>query len=189
MIRVLIVDDHPALRAGVTTVLRSEPGFVPVAVAGDEEGLWARLGTADADVVLLDYHLPSTDGLVLCHRVKSRPDAPRVLIYSAYADASLAVPALLAGADGIVNKSASAHELFEAIRAVYRGDQVLPELSRELLDDATSEATREELPILGMLLNGTSTSDAAHALGTSEADLSRQVEHLIGRLGADLPRN
>ncbi|MDP8968072.1 MAG: response regulator transcription factor, partial [Actinomycetota bacterium] len=100
MIRILIVDDHPAMRAGLTAVLRAEPGLVPLDAATSVSDLWPTLKRTRPDVVVLDYHLPGDDGLVLCRRIKRELPAPAVLLYSAYADAALTIPARLAGVDG-----------------------------------------------------------------------------------------
>src|SRR5918999_948512 len=94
MIRVLVVDDHPAVRAGLVAMLRSEPGLVPVGAVGSAE--LARDGT---DVLLVDYDLPDSDGLTLCWDAKCREDPPAVLVYSAFARPRLTIAATLAGAD------------------------------------------------------------------------------------------
>src|SRR5689334_15494390 len=104
MIRVAIADDHPAVRVGLQAALRAEPGLVPVGMAGTPAELEPLLYRTRPDVVLLDYHLPNADGLTICRRLKADPPAPAVLLYSAFADESLTVPALVAGADGIVHK-------------------------------------------------------------------------------------
>ncbi|MEJ7717391.1 MAG: response regulator [Thermoleophilaceae bacterium] len=70
MIRVLLVDDHPALRAGLGTVLRLEPGLIPVGAAADAEAALEEARRRDPNVVLVDYHLPGDDGLMLCRRLK-----------------------------------------------------------------------------------------------------------------------
>ena len=114
MIRVLLVDDHPAMRTGLAAVLAAEPGMVVLGAAASAEELSPALNRTKPDVVLLDYHLPSSDGLVLCRMLKRAVPAPGVLLYSAYADASLAIPAILAGADGLLNKAAPAKELYDA---------------------------------------------------------------------------
>lgn len=80
MIRVMLVDDHPALRAGLQTVLRAEPGIVPVGAASGEHDLWPLLHRARPDVVILDYHLPGTDGFLLCHKIKAGVLPPAVLL-------------------------------------------------------------------------------------------------------------
>ncbi len=160
MIRMLLVDDHPALRTGLTAVLRAEPGLVPLGTAASEDELWPALNRTKPDVVLLDYHLPPADGLVLCRRIKRTMPPPAVLLYSAYADASLVIPALLAGADGVVNKGAPANELYDAIRTVARGEKVMPPITRELLDSAQGRLDPEDIPVLMMALDGTSEASA-----------------------------
>ena len=103
MIRVALIDDHPALVAGLTAVLRSEPGIVPVGTASDGAEAEHLLYRTQPDLVLLDYHLPRGDGLTICQRIKQHVPAPKVLIYSAYADAWLGFAARAAGADGIAS--------------------------------------------------------------------------------------
>jgi len=122
MIRIVIVDDHPALRAGLHTVIDSEPGLVFAGESsGSEESLWPLLRSVRPDVVLLDYHLPKGDGLQLCYRITRERPAPRVAIFSAYAGPELLVAARLAGAAALLGKGMGARELFEAIRRVKRG--------------------------------------------------------------------
>jgi len=133
MIRALLVDDHPALRAGLWSVLRAEPGFTPIATADSAQEALGQLARWDIDVAIVDYHLPDEDGLSLCWRMKATDDPPRVLVYSAYADADLALPAVAAGADGLASKAAPAGDLFDVIRLVARGDRVVPPISSELL--------------------------------------------------------
>ena len=187
MIRILLVDDHPALRAGLTAVLRAEPGLVPLGTAASEEELWPALHRTKPDVVILDYHVPPADGLQLCRRIKRSMPPPRVLLYSAYADASLVIPSMLAGADGVVNKGAPANELYDAIRTVARGDRVVPPLSRELLDDANARLHQDDLPILGMALDGTPESEIARTLGLSADEMTHRMDRMISTLKVEVP--
>lgn len=187
MIRILVVDDHPAMRAGLVAVLRAEPGFVPLDVAASADELWPALHRTRPDVVILDYHLPTDDGLVLCRRIKRELAAPRVLLYSAYADGALTIPSLLAGVDGLISKSAPAHELYDAIRRVVRGERVLPPISRELLDAAGASLDPGDLPILGMTLDGTTVAEMGAALGVETIEISRRMDLMIGRLKVDVP--
>jgi len=187
VIRILIVDDHPAMRAGLSAVLRAEPSLVPLNAASSVEDLWPTLNRTKPDVVVLDYHLPGDDGLVLCRRIKIQVPPPAVLLYSAYADASLMIPARLAGADGLINKSAPASELYDAIRRVARGEQVLPPISRELLDAAARDLDPEELPILGMTLENTPVSEMATTLGIDAEDVKHRLDRMIKRLKIEIP--
>ena len=187
MIRIVVVDDHPALRAGLDTVLQSEPGLIPVgSVAGAEE-LWPVLYRTRPDLVLLDYHLPGDDGLQLCRRIKNELPAPRVLMYSAYAGSELALPARLAGADGLVGKHIPALELFEAIRLVARGEHLAPDVAHEQLAEASQRLDPEDLPILGMLLDRTPHADVAHVLQLDREALDHRLDRMIARLRVEVP--
>jgi DNA-binding NarL/FixJ family response regulator len=187
VIRILIVDDHPAMRAGLTAVLQAEPGMAPLGVAESAESLPAAMNRTRPDVVLLDYHLPTEGGLLLCRRLKRTVPAPAVLLYSAYADAQFAIPALLAGADGVLHKSAPASELYDAIRRVARGERVLPPVTRPLLDAATTAIDAEDLPILGMVLDGTSLGDIAATLRDAPAEVSRRIDRMLEQLRIEVP--
>jgi DNA-binding NarL/FixJ family response regulator len=187
MIRILIVDDHPAMRAGLTAVLRAEPGFVPLDAAASVSDLWPTLNRTRPDVVVLDYHLPGDDGLVLCRRIKRQLPAPAVLLYSAYADGSLTIPARLAGIDGFVGKAAPASELYDAIRRLARGERVLPPISREMLDDAGNRLGPDELPILGMMIDDTPLLEIAATLGIEPIEVAHRIDRMIKRLKVDIP--
>lgn len=187
MIRIAIVDDHPAMRAGLATVLEAAPDLVAVGSAGTAEDVRPLINTTAPDVVLLDYHLPGRDGLQLCRQIKSQPLAPGVLLYTAYAGAELAIPALLAGADGIIGKDVPALALYEAIRAAATGETVLPPVPAELRAQATQRLDPDDVPILGMLLEGTSPADAAAVLDIPTAALSGRVDRMIQRLRLDMP--
>jgi DNA-binding NarL/FixJ family response regulator len=181
MIRVLVVDDHPAVRAGLVAVLRTEPGFVPVAAAADPDGALAEARRRHPDVALVDYHLREGDGLLLCRDLKSLPAPPRVLIYSAFADANLGLPAAIAGADGLVDKGTPTHDLFERVRTVARGGTALRVRADVITAGAASLETRD-LPILGMLLERTPRAEIAKVLRLDEHELDSRVEAMLRRL-------
>jgi DNA-binding NarL/FixJ family response regulator len=120
VIRVLIVDDHPVLRAGLEAILRTEPGLVPVGAAEDGPGLWTLLRRMEPDVVVLDRHLGPEDGLQLCAAVRADPEAPAVVMYTVDPSEALREEALAAGAAAIVDKAASPSVLFDALRVAGR---------------------------------------------------------------------
>jgi DNA-binding NarL/FixJ family response regulator len=187
MIRILIVDDHPAMRAGLTAVLRAEPGLVPLGAVSSADDLLPALHRTAPDVVLLDYHLPTEDGLLVCRQLKRNVPAPKVLLYSAYADASLVVPAILAGADGLLNKSVPAPELYDALRSVARGERVLPPVSRELLQAATDRLAPEDLPILAMVIDGEPLAEVARVLRLAPGEASGRLDGMLARLRVEVP--
>ena len=121
MIRVLVVDDHPVLRAGLEAVLRAEPGFVCVGTAGDGHELLAVLRRTRPDVVLLDWRLGGEDGVALCRTLRAEPAPPEVVLYTAAADEELEAEARQAGAHAVVEKSAVIDDLFDALRLAVRG--------------------------------------------------------------------
>jgi DNA-binding NarL/FixJ family response regulator len=188
MIRLLIVDDHHAMRAGLETVLDEAAGLAVVGAAAGEHDLWPLLHRTRPDVVLMDYHLPGTDGLVLCRRIKREPPpVPRVLIYSAYVVEELAIPAFLAGADGLVHKGAPAHEVFEAIRAFAQGQHTLPLIDTAALGDAARQLGPADRPILPMMLDGALPREIAETLGISVAALEARIERIIASLRVAVP--
>lgn len=89
-------------------MLTAEPQLVPLAAAACADEIMPALQRAQPDVVLLDYHLPGSDGLAVCGMLKQEAAAPAGLLYSAFASGRLAIPAILAGADGVLHKSAPA---------------------------------------------------------------------------------
>ena len=187
MIRVAIVDDHHAVRLGLHAAIRSEPGLVPAGTATNGAGVAPMLYRTQPDVILLDYHLPDTDGLTLCRRIKSEPPAPAVILYSAFADDTLTVPAVVAGADGILHKGGPARELFEGIRRVARGGEALPPVPPPLYEAAGQALDPEDLPILGMLLDRTPAAEIASTLRMGTAELRDRVDHMLLRLKVPVP--
>ncbi len=188
MIRVLVVDDHPAMRAGLRAVIDTEPGIVFAGQSdGEQQSLFAELERTKVNLVLLDYHLPHGDGLQLCYRIKHQPAPPRVLLYSAYASPTLALPARLARADGLVHKGIGARELFEAIRRVYRGDRLLAPLSTAVLEEAHGKLDPDTRPLVGMLLHDCSEEEAAQALRMEPGNARHAVRQILARLALQIP--
>jgi DNA-binding NarL/FixJ family response regulator len=95
-VRVLVVDDHPALRAGLEGLLSDEPGVECIGALDSTDGLLAAVHDLRPDVVVLDYALGADDGLTTCFRLKQQPHPPAVVLYSAYVDGVFAVPAAIA---------------------------------------------------------------------------------------------
>jgi DNA-binding NarL/FixJ family response regulator len=120
MISVLVVDDHPVLRAGLEAVLRAEPGFRCVGGAENGGQMWTMLRQGRPDVVVLDHRLGDEDGIDLCAKVRAERAAPAVLLYTADPSAAVEREARAAGAHGIVDKAVDVGVLFDAIRVAGR---------------------------------------------------------------------
>jgi DNA-binding NarL/FixJ family response regulator len=183
MIRVVVIDDHPALRAGLQTVLESDQGIVYAGESdGAEESVWPLLRRVEPDVVLLDYHLPKSDGLQLCYRMKQQVPPPAVVVFSAYAGPDLLLPARLAKADAVLNKGVAARELFETVRGVAAGERLLPEPSATVLREAHEHIPEDDRAVVGMLLDGTTESEVARVRGCSTADVRHVVQRTLSLL-------
>ena len=183
-IRVAVVDDHQAVRAGLNALLTTESGILPVGEADRAEAVWPLLYRTAPDVVLLDYQLPGSDGVSICHRLKSDAPAPAVVLYSAFADASLIVPAIVAGADGVVHKGSPAQQLFEAIRTAAQGGSAMPPVPPQLLEAAATALAPCDLPILHMLIERATVRDIAAALHHSPDQLHRRIAGMLAALRA-----
>jgi DNA-binding NarL/FixJ family response regulator len=184
LVRAVMVDDHPAMRAGIRTVLEAAPGIAFVGEASDGRGLWPVLERTAPDVVLMDYHLPDEDGLVLCHRIKRCVPAPRVVIISAYAEEAMAAPALLAQADALLSKQAPARVLCETLRAVVADPVDPPELSPDQRRALGEILEPEEVALAGLLLLRTPARELARTVGLAPAELARRIETLLHRVSA-----
>jgi DNA-binding NarL/FixJ family response regulator len=187
VITVAIVDDHHAIRLGLRAALLSEPGLEPVGSAANAGETDVLLYRTRPDVVLLDYHLPGMDGLTLCRKIKSDAPAPAVVLYSAFADPSMTVPAIVAGADAIIHKGGQTRELFDAIRHAARGEKALPPVSEPLLEAAGQALDPDDLPLLGMLVNRTPPVDIADAMRIERAELDRRIARMLRRLKVPVP--
>jgi DNA-binding NarL/FixJ family response regulator len=181
---VLVVDDHHAVRLGIQMLLDDEPGIEVVASASSyEEGLEEAARFAP-DIAVIDYHLPDRDGLALTRNLVRTAGAPRVLVFSAYADERLALAALVAGADAILGKNTLGLELCYLIESLARGEKCRFEISTQGLAAVGEDLDIEDRPILGMLAAGTDPREIATVLGLTEDELHARRSAMLKRLKA-----
>ena len=182
MIGVLVIDDHPAVRAGLADVLRSEPGLSCLATAETaEDGIDAARRT-EPSVVVADYELPDRDGLTLCSDLKALPNAPGVIVYSAFARPGLLPAAAVAGADAMLDKAAPAEELFDTIRIVARGEGRFPTPPPGVMERSFAQLDTEEIVLFGLAVNGAPPEEIAAVAGAQPDDTRRQLRALLARL-------
>jgi DNA-binding NarL/FixJ family response regulator len=178
----VIVDDHAAVRAGLRGLIDGEDDLrVAATAATAREGFEAIADTRPA-VALVDLHLPDDDGLSLCLRTRALEAPPRVLIYSAFADAALAVRAAIAGAEGALPKAAAPRTLLAALRGAHR-----PPLDPRALRAAGGRLEESDLPILGMLAHGVDAKEIAATLGIDPEWLIARRAAMLLRLSGRRP--
>ena len=182
MIHLALLDDHPAVLAGLRRLIEHEHDLLIVGAAPSAPQLARQLGEERPDVLIVDHDLARSDGLSHCRRVKDRPDPPAVIVYSAFASQALALAARVAHADAVVNKTEPVSSLLAAIRSVAAGETVLPAIPREAYTTATARLPDEDLPVLAMLLGGESLPAIADALHTDRAEVAWRAQRIIGRL-------
>ncbi len=188
MIRVFVVDDHPALRMGLWTVIRGEPGMEFAGSAPEPATALEQVRRLRPDVVLVDYQLAREDGIALSRRLKALPDPPKVLVFSAYSDAALAITATLAGADGVASKGALADELLDTIRLVARGRSSMPPISQGLLETSAAKLDPEDLPIFSMVMDHTPLPEIADVMRIDEREVSARLEVMLAKLRVQTPQ-
>jgi DNA-binding NarL/FixJ family response regulator len=167
-IRVLVVDDHEAVRTGVKAAVEDEPDLVTVGGVSTASQAFAAARLFRPNVAIVDYQLPDQNGLTLTRWMKTLSEPPNVLIFSAYADAPLAVASIIAGAEGILAKAGIADELTHAIRAVARGGIVRPSIGPAALRSVSERLDPNDAAILGMLVHRTPPREISRVLGISE---------------------
>ncbi len=182
MIRLALLDDHPAVLVGLQRVVEQEPDIVIVGAAPTAPELARQLGNRRADVLVVDHDVARSDGLSQCRRIKDRPQPPAVIIYSAFDRQTLALPARVAHADAVVDKAEPVASLLAAIRAVARGETMLPPVPRAAYDAATARLDSEDLPTFAMLLDGETVPAIAAALRTETDEIAWRAQRIVGRL-------
>lgn len=180
--RLLIVDDHAAVRAGLRELLADEPDFEVVAAVEGAEAAMSVAERQPVDVAVVDYQLGARNGLWLSRKLKRLPAPPAVLVYSAYADGVLAAAAVVAEADAIVSKGGLGSELRNEIRRISRGGTGLRPVPPWLGDTIRGRFGPEEQAIFGMMLAGIAPSEVAETLGLSDAGLESRLWAMLRKL-------
>ena len=185
-IRVLVVDDHPIVRMGLTTMLRSEPGLEPVGEAKTGIEAIAQFRTLQPDVTLMDLRLPELTGVeAIAAILKDFPDA-HIIILTTYDGDEDIYRGLQAGAKGYLFKDAERSEILDAIRAVYTGQKHVPtKVGAKLVERMIApQLSEREIDVLKMLAKGKSNQLIGLALGITEGTVKFHINNILPKLGA-----
>ncbi|WP_036199003.1 response regulator [Meiothermus ruber] len=190
MIRILLVDDHPVVRAGLLGLLSSQPDFEVVGEASNGLEALGLLERAGADVVLMDLRMPQMDGVAAIRQVRARFPRVQILVLTTYDTDSEIVRAVEAGATGYLLKDVPREELFRAVRLCAKGEAVLsPPVAARLLGRmrGTAEETLSvrELEVLALVAKGFPNKEIARELKISEATVKTHLLHTFEKLGVD----
>jgi DNA-binding NarL/FixJ family response regulator len=196
-VRVLLADDHGAIRTGLRLMLEQADGITVVGEAADGAAAVANARALRPDVVLMDIRMPGTDGIEATRRIVAEGAAQVVALTTFDLDEYL-FGVLRAGAVGFLLKSVGAAELVDAVRRVAAGDGVLaPEVTRRVLAGMTATAptapagappgldllTAREREVLVLLGEGRSNQQLADALTVSETTAKTHVSRVLAKLG------
>ena len=180
--RLLVVDDHPAVRAGLRELLADEPDFEVVAAVAAAEAAVEVAQAQPIDIAVVDYQLGGRNGLWLSRKLKRLAEPPAVLIYSAYTDGVLAAAAVVAQADAIVSKARLGADLCHEIRSAAAGERHLPVIPPRLAESLRRRLDSDEQAIFGMLLAGFNPAEVAGTLGISAAMMESRLWELLRRM-------
>jgi DNA-binding NarL/FixJ family response regulator len=174
-VRVLVVDDHPAVRTGVMQLLEEQPDLFVVDAVGSADAPMSLAEREPIHVAVVDYQLGSRSGLWLSRMLKRLDPAPRVVVYSAYCDGPLSAACVVAEADALVSKGGVGDELCDAVRRVADGATWLPPVPPRLAEAMRRGLEPEDQAIFGMLLAGIEKAEVAATLGMSPAGLDSRM--------------
>jgi DNA-binding NarL/FixJ family response regulator len=191
-IRVLLVDDHPAIRAGLRTLLQDAANVQIVAEAGDGRQALQAIAAHHPRVVLLDVTMPGASGLEVVERVRRDWPEVRVVILSVHAEEEMVIQALRAGAAGYLLKDAGAEELEKAIRRAAEGETYLaPNLAPHVVrylhrteqqTDPLAQLTPRQREVLRLIAEGHSNKVIAKKLHISPKTVETHRTQLMERL-------
>ena len=188
MIRVLLVDDHPLVRAGLTALLSATEEMTVVGEAADGASAAGLAETTRPDVVLMDLSMPGMDGVEATRLLLAQVPSAAVVVLTSFHDQDRVTEALRAGAIGYLLKDCEPRDLVAAIRSAAAGHSPLdPRIARALLPSAGprpgDSLSAREREVLDLISTGASNRQIARALGITERTVKVHVGSLFRRIG------
>jgi DNA-binding NarL/FixJ family response regulator len=187
-IRLLIADDHPVVRDGLSGMFAADPDFEVAGEAADGSQALRLAEAVKPDVILMDLRMPGMDGVTAIGELARRGNPARVLVLTTYDTDSYVLPAIEAGATGYLLKDAPRDELLRAVRAAAAGQSVLaPSVANRLMCKVRAPEpellSQRELEVLELVAAGNTNREAAARLFISEATVKTHLLHIYAKLG------
>jgi DNA-binding NarL/FixJ family response regulator len=187
-IRLLIADDHPVVRDGLTGMFAADPDFFVAGQAADGSQALRVAEAVRPDVILMDLRMPGMDGVTAIAELARRGNPARVLVLTTYDTDSYVLPAIEAGATGYLLKDAPRDELLRAVRAAAAGQSVLaPSVATRLMsrvrEPVPEVLSQRELEVLSLVAGGNANRETAARLFISEATVKTHLLHIYAKLG------
>lgn len=188
MTTVLLVDDHPLVRAGLTTLIATTDDLQIVGEAAGGEQAVEMAADLEPEVVLMDLSMPGMDGVEATRLILAARPEIRVVVLTSFADEERVSDALAAGAVGYLLKDCDAREVIAAIRSASQGHAPLdPRVARALLPSTTPRVkdtlSARELQVLRLVAKGLANKQIGRSLGISERTVKVHVGHVFRRIG------
>jgi DNA-binding NarL/FixJ family response regulator len=183
-IRIFIVDDHPVVRAGLTSMLGTQQELEVVATASSGDAALEALGTTVADVMLLDLRMPGMSGVKTIQEIRRAGHPIRIIVLTSFETDEDIYRAVQAGAQGYILKDTSLKEMIEAIKNVHAGKRYIPrDIAARLAERMMrAELTARELEILRMLAKGLTNKQIGKVLSISDNTVKNHVNSVIEKL-------
>jgi DNA-binding NarL/FixJ family response regulator len=183
-ITILVADDHPITRTGILNILSRDAYLHVVGEASDGRQVLDMCRARHPDLVLLDVRMPQVEGLTLVQLLRKNYQAPRILMFSAYANHTLVNAALDAGADGYILKSTASNDIIEGIYRVMQGQRVL--LGVKASQQKTfPPLSAQELVTLNYIAEGLSTKEIARLMNNSTRTIETYITRIFQKLDAN----
>ncbi|MBW4474280.1 MAG: response regulator transcription factor [Stenomitos rutilans HA7619-LM2] len=184
-IRVLVVDDHPVVRTGLTTMLHSEPGLEPIGEAKTGVEAIAQFQALHPDVTLMDLRMPELSGVEAITTILKDDPTARIIVLTTYDGDEDIYRGLQTGAKGYLLKDADRSELLEAIRVVHAGQKYIPTLVGAKLVERMSgpQLSDRETDVLKLLAQGKNTQAISLLLSITEGTVKFHITNILQKLG------
>jgi two-component system, NarL family, response regulator len=185
-IRILIVDDHPIVRMGISAIINARSDMVAVAQANSGEEAIALFRQHIPDITLMDLRLPGMGGVEAIRAIRAISPKARFVVLTTYEGDEDIHQALKSGAQGYLIKGMPHEDLIEAVRRVHAGEYFVPVPMAEALATRTprTQLTPRERDVLSLLIEGKSNKEIGVALDISEATIKSHVSVILMKLGA-----